>query len=1276
MKKFFVFFISLVLVLMEINLIDLDVYAASYNPTTAATWAVQNYTNFSDSVICAEFASKCLQAGGCDIATHARVINLYTALCGRSEFTKYAMAKIGNSKELYSTGANAGKIAIGDILIFYTASYPSAPYMHAAIVTGISSQGIVSVTQRGKPRTGLTGLWGFYNDTGTVTTIYCFHYNGGSSTVTPTPTPDPITFQTPTYSNLTQTTAYVQVNVTADSSQLSEVGMKWYQVVGSTYYYQTDFSWAGSSVRSKISVDFGKEKDKKGNTPTLLPGSTYRCQFFAVTKAGKTIYSNLVEFTTKSIASTDTTPPVISNIQVETYRGGYNVCCDVYDNVGVTKVAFPTWTTKNDQDDLQNPWPVGSPWRQNANGTITYKMYINASDHNNEQGYYVTHIYAYDAAGNSSKAIVTPNTCVDWTIPIISDIKITDQTGTGYTVQCKVTDNVGISRVKFPTWTEKNGQDDILWGEGTKNGNVYSYRVNISDHNNEYGLYHSHIYAYDNAGNENSAAAQDYNMTAIVITKQPENLTGVIGETVTFRIDATGTGLKYEWQYKMAGSSGWVSWPGSGESQIWFPITGKHVDQIEFRCVITDRSNHTVISQIAKLSVLGSVDRYTVTFDSQGGSSVNAIKNIVENTKISCLPDPPVRNHFTFMGWYTEPNGQGQIVNENTVINGDMTVYAYWEMEIVSVPNGFWVNEVPAQQYTGKAIKPYIAVYDGKKILKEKVDYTLSYKNNMKANDASNNKTAPVVVVKGKGNYSGTEKVLFPILPRDIGAEDVTSDNLTRVYNNSVQKPVPTVTWNGKKLKYKTDFIVNYPDNSEGAYQAEGYYQIEIIGKGNFCGRRTVQLLITNKKLMSKVSIAKIPNQSYTGDIIRPEVIVKDGSTLLKENVDYFLLYQNNIETGTATVVLSGIGDYRGKKSATFKISGIDIKKANVTNIPKSVMYTGNSITITPHLTIVNNEGETKLEELRDYTVSYQRNKAVGTATVIFKGKKNYAGTLKKTFKITPYQIEQDIAEKIKVNDNITAEYAIGGSRPKMTVYFGTQMMEEGRDYTLKYSNNKNLSSMAMSDKLPTMTICGKGNFTGNLSIPFEIVPQEMGALRIETPDKVYQNKSGKCLSIPKITDLNGKILKAGRDYESAILYTYIGDVTLSDGVSKASGSQVEPTDIPPAGTWIMITVTGKGNYTGERHDFYRITQFDISRAKVSIPRQTYTGSEIYPDKDQIEVRIGATVLADTDYEIVDYSNNLKKGTATIVICGTGDYGGTKKATFKIGAKGFRWWWR
>ena len=93
--------------------------------------------------------------------------------------------------------------------------------------------------------------------------------------------------------------------------------------------------------------------------------------------------------------------------------------------------------------------------------------------------------------------------------PVITDVSVYDKTETGYKVKCKASDNVGVVKVQFPTWTKANGQDDIQkewWNNTAASGKkdsdgYYVYEVKISEHNNELGVYYTHIYAYDKAGN-------------------------------------------------------------------------------------------------------------------------------------------------------------------------------------------------------------------------------------------------------------------------------------------------------------------------------------------------------------------------------------------------------------------------------------------------------------------------------------------------------------------------------------------------------------------------------------------------------------------------------------------------------------------------------------------------------------------------------------------------------------------------------------------------------
>lgn len=121
-------------------------------------------------------------------------------------------------------------------------------------------------------------------------------------------------------------------------------------------------------------------------------------------------------------------------------------------------------------------------------------------------------IYNIDTVENSG------NTSVDQQAPEISQIYVSDISYSGYTVTCKVTDNVGVDRVQFPTWTTTNGQDDIdpdwwtgMGSRGTYIGNdQYSFRVETSAHNGEMLDYETHIYAFDKAGNYTSKAIGHY----------------------------------------------------------------------------------------------------------------------------------------------------------------------------------------------------------------------------------------------------------------------------------------------------------------------------------------------------------------------------------------------------------------------------------------------------------------------------------------------------------------------------------------------------------------------------------------------------------------------------------------------------------------------------------------------------------------------------------------------------------------------------------------------
>ena len=199
------------------------------------------------------------------------------------------------------------------------------------------------------------------------------------------------------------------------------------------------------------------------------------------------------------------------------------------------------------------------------------------------------------------------------------------------------------------------------------------------------------------------------------------------------------------------------------------------------------------------------------------------------------------------------------------------------------IPDGIWMTDLQAggYTYTGKAITPSFKVYDGKKLLTIKKDYTVSYKNNINAATADDAKKAPTITVKSTGNYKGTETRTFTINPASMDATEqrINIDNLYLAAptgkNPKGIKAVPVVTDNGKKLSENKDYTVNHVTLNEqnaknknaNSYVTPGKYTVEITGKGNYTGTRQITVTLADvakeQILMSKVTVAKVPDVTY-----------------------------------------------------------------------------------------------------------------------------------------------------------------------------------------------------------------------------------------------------------------------------------------------------------------------------------------------------------------------------------------------------------------------------
>ena len=168
----------------------------------------------------------------------------------------------------------------------------------------------------------------------------------------------------------------------------------------------------------------------------------------------------------------------------------------------VAYVQCPTWTEYNEQDDLSVRIENGIHMYEDAinlgNGTWYHR--INRTDHKCETGVYRTDLYFRESDKNAICGYTFRTN-----VPNTISQEIRNLSSSGYDIYV-YSPNTSYAEVRFPTWTEYNGQDDIAWPYplGTSLGNgVWYFRVNKSAHNNESGLYYTHIYGY--TGNQTGA---------------------------------------------------------------------------------------------------------------------------------------------------------------------------------------------------------------------------------------------------------------------------------------------------------------------------------------------------------------------------------------------------------------------------------------------------------------------------------------------------------------------------------------------------------------------------------------------------------------------------------------------------------------------------------------------------------------------------------------------------------------------------------------------------
>ena len=336
----------------------------------------------------------------------------------------------------------------------------------------------------------------------------------------------------------------------------------------------------------------------------------------------------------------------------------------------------------------------------------------------------------------------------------------------------------------------------------------------------------------------------------------------------------------------------------------------------------------------------------------------------------------------------------------------------YWKTRDFknTTDNTVVISDVADQTYTGSLIAPNITVSCNDVELVKNTDYTVSYSNNKNVGTAT-------ISITGIGDYTGTITKNFNIVARDIS--DTTIGSIpNQTYTGNSISALPVITDNGATLTKGTDYTLTYSNNVN-----VGTGTVTITGKGNFKGT-TSKTFSISARAMSDTSVANVSSQTYTGNGISPLPTITYNNKTLKKDTDYTLSYSNNINAGTATITITGKGNFTGTTSKTFSISARAMSDTSVANI-SSQTYTGNVISPLPTITYNNKT----LKKDTDYTLSYSDNINVGTATITITGKGNFTGMTSMTFIIT-----QKSAEKLNISEIANQIYTGKKIKPNVVI--------------------------------------------------------------------------------------------------------------------------------------------------------------------------------------------------------------------------------------------------
>lgn len=572
-------------------------------------------------------------------------------------------------------------------------------------------------------------------------------------------------------------------------------------------------------------------------------------------------------------------------------------------------------------------------------------------------------------------------------------------------------------------------------------------------------------------------------------------------------------------------------------------------------------------------------------------------------------------------------------------------------------------NLYSGYNWTGKEVKPDVLIRcaDCNKELKEGTDYKLEYKNNVNVGTAT-------VKVVGMGAYKGVDQTANFEIEEDCGWNGIKYYNDTYQNGDHIgslewsewrynkKTPYISIACNhcGKELENGKDYTITFSNTD---HPGEG--TAKVVGLNEYAGHElsfTYTLKPKDLKAESYYNGDDLGTYKWTGKEVKPDIgkiYVQDiyGSVVDTEAVegkDYQLEYSNNIEEGTATVKVVGIGDAKGTVlTYTYHIekqhgwNGFSVTGHKDGDDLGAYEWTGNDVE--PELNLTCNHCGNELYQGSDYELEYTGDRTEpGKVTVKVIGTRDYEGwtqsftyTIKnKTFSFEDHKDGEDLG---------AAEYT--GSEVRYPISNVTdktgKVLSEGTDYKLVYSDNTKPGTAKVE-------IIGSGIYTGcDLTFTYTIVD--------------HDGESGFHNNLYTDGADMGSYAYTGEEVKPSIglMYSNYNQTFLIEGVDY----KVEYSNNINPGV-ATAKVIGIGRYTGHEMSFTYTIKNKSFAAKdhkdgENLGTLKWTGkAQTIKLGDMIDPIDGHVLKEETDYKIV-YSDNVDAGTAKAEVIGLGYYEGS-----------------